>query len=213
MGTDDSSETTQPVAAPPQALFHEMYEEGRVAPWDIGRPQADIVALAEAGGFRGDVLDVGCGPGDQAIWLASRGLSVTAVDMVPNALAMARERAAKAGASVRFELGNALELEKLGRTFDTVLDSGLFHVFDDALRARYVESLGRVVRPGGMYYMLVFSDREPGAVGPRRVSQAEIRRSFSSGWRVVEIRPARWEHRVDGEGFAQAWLASIERLG
>ncbi|MDC0747534.1 class I SAM-dependent methyltransferase [Polyangium mundeleinium] len=181
------------------------------APWDIGRPQADLVALAEAGGFRGDVLDVGCGPGDNAIFVAARGHAVTGLDLVENALAKARTRAQQSGVSVHFVRGNALELGMLGRTFDTVLDSGLLHVFGSGMRAQYVASLAHVVRPGSMYHALVWSDREPGAEGPRRLSEADLRAAFASGWKVREIRPARYEHMLGGKGYAEAWRVSIER--
>jgi 2-polyprenyl-3-methyl-5-hydroxy-6-metoxy-1,4-benzoquinol methylase len=197
--------------APPQEVFQQAYE-GQ-APWVIGRPQADVVALVEAGGVRGEVLDIGCGTGEHAILLAARGHAVTGIDMVPKAIDMAREKAAAHGVKVDFQVGNALDLAALGRTFDTVLDTGLFHVFNDEDRARYVDGLGHVVRRGGVYHMLVFSDREPPAGGPRRVRQAEIQAAFVEGWRVLEIRPARYEHTLSDKGYAEAWLASIERTG
>jgi len=207
-------EGTRDRTAPPEpSVFHHAYEEGVHAPWDIGRPQADLVALAEAGGVRGDVLDVGCGPGDNAIFLAARGHVVTGLDLVETALAKARARAAQSGVSVHFVRGNALELGMLGRTFDTVLDSGLLHVFGRGMRAQYVASLSQVVRPGSMYHALVWSDREPGAEGPRRLSEEDLRTAFASGWKVREIRPARFEHMLGGKGYAEAWRVSIERTG
>ncbi|MDI1446903.1 class I SAM-dependent methyltransferase [Polyangium sp. 6x1] len=205
-------EDTQDRSAPPEpSAFHHAYAEGVHAPWDIGRPQAELVALAEAGGFRGDVLDVGCGPGDNAIFLAARGHAVTGLDLVENALVKARARAQQKNVPVQFVQGNALELELLGRTFDTVLDSGLLHVFGSGMRAQYVASLARVVRPGSMYHALVWSDREPGEGGPRRLSEADLRAAFASGWKVRELRPARFEHLLGGKGYAEAWLVSIER--
>lgn len=196
--------------APPQAVFQQAYE-GQPPPWVIGRPQADVVALVEAGGVRGEVLDIGCGTGEHAIFLAGRGHAVTGIDMVPKAIEIARQNAAARGVQVDFQVGNALELATLGRQFDTVLDTGLFHVFNDEDRARYVDGLGHVVRRGGVYHVLVFSDREPGEGGPRHVRQAEIHAAFVEGWRVREIRPARYEHTFGDKGYAEAWLASIER--
>ncbi|MRG92169.1 class I SAM-dependent methyltransferase [Polyangium spumosum] len=209
----EGEEAKEPAAPPDASVFQHAYAEGVHAPWDIGRPQADIVALAEAGGFRGDILDVGCGPGDNAIFLAARGHVVTALDMVENALVKARARAAEKAVSVQFVQGNALELVMLGRTFDTVLDSGLLHVFGSEMRARYVESLAHVVRPGSMYHALVWSDREPGNEGPRRLAEADLRKAFAAGWKVHELRPARYEHMLGGKGYAEAWLVSIERTG
>jgi SAM-dependent methyltransferase len=108
-------------------------------------------------------------------------------------------------------VADALQLQALGRTFETVIDSGLFHVFSDEERVRFVQSLASVLKPGGSYYLLCFSDHEPiGGPGPRRVSQAEIYAAFSQGWRVEEIRATRFETTI-GWG-AAAWLASIVRV-
>jgi hypothetical protein len=95
------------------------------------------------------------------------------------------------------------------RPFDTVIDSGLFHVFSDDDRLRFRESLAGVIRPGGTYFMLCFSERQPGSWGPRRVTQAEIRSTFADGWRIKEIQPSVLEMN---EGTALAWLAAISRL-
>ena len=103
--------------------------------------------------------------------------------------------------------------------FDSVIDSGLFHVFSDEDRRRYVGGLASVLRPGGRLFLLCFSDEEPGTQGPRRVSQGEIRKAFSGGWAVEEIRPARFEVRPDledirfSEGGPRAWFSVIRREG
>jgi cyclopropane fatty-acyl-phospholipid synthase-like methyltransferase len=103
-----------------------------------------------------------------------------------------------------------LELASLGGPFDTVLDSGLFHVFDDHDRHRFVESLRSVVPAGGRYFMLCFSERQPGDSGPRRVTQAEIRSSFEDGWRLDSIEPADLETNL---GYSiLGWMASITRI-
>src|SRR5207244_11581336 len=162
-----------------QADFDAMYTG--TPPWDIGHPQACIRAVADAGGIRGRVLDAGCGTGEQALMAAALGLDATGIDGSPRAIDLARAKAAQRGIDVRFLLGDALDLGSLGETFDTVIDSGLFHVFDDDTRARYVDSLRAATVPGARVYVLCFSDRDPPGFGPRRVSQAEIRASFADG--------------------------------
>jgi hypothetical protein len=93
-----------------------------------------------------------------------------------------------------------------------VIDTGLFHVFSDEERTRFVRSLGTVLRPGGDYFMQCFSDLQPGSWGPRRVTQAEIRAAFGTGWKVDYIRAATFESRLEGErGEIKAWLARITR--
>jgi len=179
-------------------------------PWDIGRPQPAFLALAEAGAIRGRVLDVGCGTGEHVLMAAGLGLETTGLDAAPTAIDAARRKARDRGLTARFLVWDALRLAELGERFDTVLDSGLFHVFTDEDRPRFVEGLRAVVRPGGRYLMLCFSERQPGLWGPRRVTRAEIRASFADGWRVDAIEPARFDVTFDPGG-AQAWLASITR--
>jgi SAM-dependent methyltransferase len=199
--------------------FEPMYASR--PPWDIGRPQPALVEAVEAGEVRGDVLDAGCGTGELALWLASRGHHVLGIDIVPAALEQARAKAAERGldAHAEFALADALDLATLGRAFDTVLDCGLFHTFDDAERARYVDALGHVIQPGGVAIVLCFSDAEPLGDGPRRVSEDEIRAAFDDAdWRVVSVTPARFvvtdehAHRFSPGG-PHALRAIIERTG
>ena len=178
-------------------------------PWDIGRPQPVIVRLAETGQIAGSVLDVGCGTGENVLFLAERGFAAAGIDGAPTAIGKARAKAKRRGLDASFEVADALNLPVPQQLFDTVIDSGLFHVFDDDERGRFLKSLARVLRPGGTYFMMCFSDREPGDWGPRRVTQAEIRSVFSDGWRVDAVAAATFETNM---GQTQAWLASISRL-
>ena len=189
--------------------FDTSYRTG-TPPWDIGRPQAAFVRLLQAGDIRGLVLDVGCGTGEHALMAAAAELVTTGIDAAPTAIGRAREKAAQRSLEVRFEIWDALDLSGLGTRFDTVLDCGLFHVFDDDDRARFVASLGGVVASGGRYFMLCFSDKQPGDWGPRRVRQDEIHRSFADGWRVDAIEETVLEITISPEG-AKAWLASLTR--
>ena len=105
-------------------------------PWDIGRPQPAFARLAEAGDARGPVLDAGCGTGENALAFAARGFEVVGVDAVEAAVDAARAKAAARGLAAEFRVHDALALGDLGRRFGTVVDSGLFHTFDDEERRR-----------------------------------------------------------------------------
>ena len=133
------------------------------------------------------------------------------MDVAPNAIAQARRKAAERGSEARFEVADVLDLGRLGRTFDTVVDSGVFHVFDDGDRARYVASLAGVMRPGATCYLLCFSDRQPGTMGPRRISQEELAAAFRDGWDIASITAETFAVSFLGSSEAQAWLAAISR--
>ena len=179
-------------------------------PWDIGRPQPAFDELARRGDLRGHVLDAGCGTGEHALLAASIGLRATGVDGAPTAISRAQEKARERGLEVRFVVADVRALDALGERFDTVLDSGCFHTFDDDDRRTYVASLASVVVPGGRYFLLCFSDRQPGVFGPRRVSQAEIHDAFADGWSVDAIDPATMD--TTGDRSVLAWRASITRV-
>lgn len=179
-------------------------------PWDIGRPQPEFLRLADAGVVTGRVLDVGCGTGEHALMAAGRGLDVMGVDSAPRAIAAARRKAAERGVDARFLEWDARRLDELDERFDTVIDCGLFHVFDDDDRARYVESLAAVVPPGGRYLLCCFSDRQPGDWGPRRVAREELEAAFDRGWTVTSIEAGRMVTNLDPP-FVEAWLAVVER--
>jgi ubiquinone/menaquinone biosynthesis C-methylase UbiE len=178
--------------------------------WEIGRPQRAFLALAQAGAISGRVLDVGCGTGEHALMAAALGLEATGIDIVAAAISSAESKARDRGLSARFLLRDALRLGSLGEQFDTVLDCGLFHIFGDEDRPALVASLRAVIPVGGRYLMLCFSDRQPGHLGPRRISRETIEASFSDGWRIDSIEPAKLETTMRPEG-AEAWLATITR--
>jgi len=193
--------------------WDESYTGQSPAPWDIGRPQPVFATLAEQGLLSGSLLDAGCGTGENALIAAEHGADVTGVDVSPRAIARARAKAAERGIGARFAVGDALRLDVLHATFDTVIDSGLFHVFTDEDRARYVASLAAALKPGGTLYLMCFSDRQPGGFGPRRVRQEELRSAFGAGWGVDSISAAEFEINPGlGTPTAQAWLAVIRRL-
>jgi ubiquinone/menaquinone biosynthesis C-methylase UbiE len=187
--------------------FNESYRG--TPPWDVGHPQAEFVRLSLDGNIRGKVLDVGCGTGENALFFAGLGQEVWGVDAAPLAIEKAKRKVSERGFKATFVLGDALHLEKLDQRFDTITDSGLFHVFPDDDRILFAKSLRSALNRGGKYFMLCFSDEEPtGWGGPRRVSREEIRATFRDGWNVDWIREARFESTFHEEG-GYAWLSSI----
>lgn len=203
---------------PTLSLFDDAYKSG-TAPWVIGEPQPAIVNLERSGLIRGTVLDVGCGAGEHTILLTGLGYDVLGVDYAPSAVDHARRNAEAKGVDARFEVADAMDLGKA--TYDTIVDSALFHIFDETDRARYVASLRAACRPGGVVHVLALSDHGRG-FGPQ-VSESDIRDAFGDGW-VLEslgettyrgvVQPA----QADAIGLPAgtlvdepAWLARIRR--
>jgi cyclopropane fatty-acyl-phospholipid synthase-like methyltransferase len=191
--------------------FDAMYRAPEAPPWDLGAPQPEVLRLADEGAFRGAVLDVGCGTGENALLLAARGHPVTGVDGAATAVERARAKARERGVDATFVVGDALDLRALKQRFETALDCGLFHLLDDDERKRYAQSLGEAIGSGGQAHLLCFSDEEPPGPGPRRVSEWDIKATFRGVFVLSAIRPARLESRAHPGGI-RAWCATLTRL-
>ncbi|MDT5234224.1 MAG: hypothetical protein QOF47_211 [Mycobacterium sp.] len=204
---------------PPLDRFDEAYRSGS-PPWVIGEPQPAIVELERVGGISSKVLDVGCGTGEHTILLTRLGYDVLGVDFAPHAVEQARANAGAKGLDARFEVADAMNLGEPG--YQTIVDSALFHIFDDADRTRYVRSLHAAVRPGGLVHALALSDAGRG-FGPQ-VSETDIRRAFGDGWVLEALDSTTYrgvvrEAQADAIGLPvgthvdePAWLARARRV-
>ncbi|WP_116215467.1 class I SAM-dependent methyltransferase [Streptomyces olivoreticuli] len=191
-GSDDG------VATPGNFDFEAFYQGGvlpgtdlvlGVVPWDIGGPQPVLVALAEGGRLSGDILDAGCGLGENALYLAGRGHRVTGFDAASGALEQARARAASRGLDVTFVQADATTLDGVQQGFDTVVDSALYHCLDGAQRGAYSAALHRVTRPGAQLHLFCFADvKWPGFSLPvMTVAQDDLRTHLGEHWRISGI--------------------------
>lgn len=209
------------VATPSQTVFDEAYTS-RSAPWVIGEPQPAIVALERAGWIRGHVLDPGCGTGEHTIHLAALGYDIRGVDSSEQAIEQARANAAARNVTARLEVADALELGD-DPSYDTVIDSALFHIFDLPDRERYVRSLHRACRPDALVHVLALSDAGPG-FGPQ-ISDTVIRDAFADGWALADLRASQYRGVILSNEHASAlgrpigdlvdlpaWLARIRRI-
>jgi cyclopropane fatty-acyl-phospholipid synthase-like methyltransferase len=200
---------------PDRATFETMY--AGQAPWDIGRPQLPFLAVADR--ISGSILDAGCGTGDTALFFAGRGCQVTGIDFLEVPIQWAKQKAAERSLTATFLVKDALTLKDWTERFDYVIDSGLFHVFSDEDRNKYVAGLATVLKPGGRLFLMCFSDQEPGTEGPRRMSKKELHDAFAQGWNIESIEPSRAEVRPDfkefsfSEGGPKAWFAVVRRAG
>lgn len=206
-------------STPTLSRFDDAYKSG-TAPWVIGEPQPAILELERSGEIHSKVLDVGCGTGEHTILLTRLGYDVLGVDAAPTAIEQAFENAATKGVDARFEVADAMRLG--GEAYSTIIDSALFHIFDDADRPRYVASLRAACQPGGVVHVLALSDKGRG-FGPE-VSEAVIREAFADGWALEALDETTYrgvvqEPHVEAIGLPAgtvvdepAWLARARRL-
>ncbi len=205
---------------PAISRFEEFYKT-RTPPWVIGEPQPAVVDLEKDGLIRGKVLDVGCGTGEHTILLTRLGYDVLGIDFAHEAVEQARRNAEANGVEARFEVADAMNLPGDPR-YDTIVDSALFHIFDDTDRPKYVASLHNACGPGGIVVVLALSDQGRG-FGPE-VSGETIRDAFGDGWELEALEPATYrgvvtEAHADAIGLPigtrvdePAWLARARRL-
>jgi cyclopropane fatty-acyl-phospholipid synthase-like methyltransferase len=189
-------------------IYTEIYRSA--APWEIDQPQPEIIRLELEGKIVGTVLDVGCGTGENVLFLAERGYKTLGIDFVEAVVEQAREKAARRHVAARFAVHDVFDVTSLGMCFDTVIDSATFHAFSDPERVRYSQVVHATMKPGAVLHLICIADRESYTGGPRHISQEEIRATFAQGWEVVAIREARYLATLFPDG-ARAWCTELRR--
>jgi len=165
-------------------------------PWDSGVPPPELVSVVEGPGRLepSKALDLGCGTGTNCIYMAQHGWDATGVDFVPRAIEQARRKAAAAGVSPRFVVGDVTRLAEVGvgEGYALLLDLGCFHSIADARRDAYVEGATEVARQDATMLLFGMVRRgDPGRVGPRGMARGEVAQRFASGWEIVSEEAGR----------------------
>ncbi len=189
------------------------YRGGRKPGWDTGRPASDLVKAVEEGKLRkGRVVELGCGTGTNAVYLAQKGFDVTAIDIAPSAIALAEEKARKAGVKVRFLVADVLAPPRL-EPFDLIFDRGCYHGVRGSNAAGYVETVRRLSRPGTLLLILAGNANEERSGGPPRVEEEQICGDFAKWFDVVELRETHFDSADPAAKGALAWFAILRRKG
>lgn len=205
-----SDERGNPVLDGTRLGWQERYEKGET-PWDTGKPSEELRrVVAEDKIQPGKAIDLGCGTGNNAIFLAQQGFTVTGIDISPLAIERAKERAKKAGVQVKFLSGDLTNPPDLGGPFDFFFDRGCYHAVRRTDGAGYLRLLERITRPGTRGLVLTGNSREPMDPGPPHMSEAEIRKEIGSIFEIVRLR----EMRFDVVGMEKAplgWSCLVRR--
>ncbi|MFZ0960955.1 MAG: class I SAM-dependent methyltransferase [Terriglobia bacterium] len=193
--------------------FTKIYAETN-PPWDIGKPQPPFVAVADQ--VVSPVLDAGCGTGGTSLFFAARGLRVTGIDFVEEAVRRARAKAEERGLAVEFLIKDAMTLGDWDRRFSSVIDSGLFHIYAGDERQRYVQGLAHVLKPGGRLFLFSFNNDASWPGGG--VSRQELYDAFADGCAIEslelvggEVNPAFAAEFPEKFANKKMWFAIVRR--
>ncbi|MFA5189271.1 MAG: class I SAM-dependent methyltransferase [Verrucomicrobiia bacterium] len=174
--------------------WNQTYRDPQAPPWDTGKPSTQLRLLLESGAVKPcRALDLGCGTGTNAIFLAQQGFNATGVDLSEVAVQRALAKAQTAGVTANFICASVLALPDLGGPFEFVSDIGCFHTLAKDQRNAFVAQVTRVTQPGSVYFLLCGNAKEPLDPGPPTLSEEEIRGTFSGHFDIEWIRECRFD--------------------
>ena len=193
--------------------WNEHYSQGFM-PWDTDLPEPILVDFVRGRTLApGRALDIGCGTGTHALWLANQGFDVVGIDIAPRAVELARARThdARPAGTLRFAALDFLTSLPDGGPFDLVFDRGVFHVFDAPDdRARFAEQVARCIAPQGYWLSLIGStEGPPREQGPPRRSARDIANAIEPVLEILELRTALFD--ADQPDPPRAWIC-VTRL-
>ena len=187
------------------------YRGGTRPGWDTGRPSSELVKAVESGKIKPcRTLELGCGLGTNAIYLAGRKFDVSALDIAPSALSGAMERAKKANVNVNWVLADVLAPPKIG-PFDFIYDRGCYHGVRRGNAAGFVETLRKLTRPGSLVLIEAGNANEARQYGPPRIKEEELRADFSPDFDFVELREAHFDTTDPKAEGALSWFILLRR--
>lgn len=165
--------------------WEKIYKTERT-PWDAVSPEPYLVGLVERKViYSTAAIDIGCGTGNETIFLASRGFLVTAFDISATAISRAQEKARRAGVVCDFQVADVLKFEPRQK-YNFCLDRACFHFLDPQERPKYVANVTSWLNPGALFLLIVSSDQES-FKGPYQFSRKEITESFSRDFDILSL--------------------------
>jgi SAM-dependent methyltransferase len=197
----------------PAIDWDEHYKSGN-PPWETGQPSAELRrVVAQESILPGAAIDLGCGSGINAVWLAQQGFDVTGVDFNELAIKQARERAKTAGVKVKFVVADLLNVPDGYGPFPFFFDRGCYHsVRQDDVKA-YLRTLEKITAPGSVGLVLTGNSKEPSpeGQGPPVVSEEEIRAELGSLFEITRLREFRFDVNEKLGTAPLAWSCLLKR--
>jgi methyl halide transferase len=181
-------------------------------PWDTGNPSTELQrVIAEEKLQPCTAIDLGCGTGVNAVWLAEMGFDVTAIDISPTAVDRGRQRKAKAGVRVRFVTSDVLDPpDDIGGPYHFFFDRGCYHIVREIDVGRYLRTLERITESGSIGLVLTGNSNEP-RTGPPVVSEQEIRAELGSLFEIVRLGEFRFDLSLGVPGKPLGWSCLLRR--
>ncbi len=193
--------------------WEEHYRSGH-PPWDTGRVSSELERIVRDKRIQPSrAIELGCGTGTNAVWLAQQGFDVTGVDLVPLAIERAMHRAAEANVKVRFLSLDLLNLPDLGEPFEFLFDRGCYHAVRRESAEGYLNAVNALIRPGAFGLVLTGNSKEPHDPGPPVVSEDEIRAEIGSRFKIVELREFRFDADPATKMNFLAWSCFFRKPG
>ncbi len=205
-----------------QMRMDEVYKNMSLeeVPWNMETPPEPLVELVDSGKVQPcKTIDMGCGAGNYAVYLAERGFKVTGVDFSQTAIKIARENASRKGVKCNFFVADVIEeLDKINQTWDFVYGWGLLHHILPEQRQKYVENVRRILNPSGRYLSVCFSREDTGFGGSGKFrktslgsvlyfsSEDELRELFESYFQVIDLRTIKISGKFDSHIFNYVFM-------
>lgn len=169
--------------------FTYKHRNGIEKQWTAGTANPELVNLVYTNRIKAGskILEVGCGLGTESIFLAVRGMQVTAMDLSENAINTGKEIAKQYEVDVDWIVGDLLETDLFEQEFDVITDQGCFHHMKESEFKKYEEKIAKYLKPGGLFILRAFSDALPPGEQPRRVSSDDMIETFHKNFKLEHL--------------------------
>jgi cyclopropane fatty-acyl-phospholipid synthase-like methyltransferase len=157
--------------------------------WTAGTASPQLVNLVYEGKIPNNskILELGCGLGTESVFLAARGMDVSAIDLSEHAIETGKKLCECYGVNVNFIAADLINTDLFEQEFDIITDQGCFHHMYEDERKIYLEKVLKYLKPGGMFILRCFSDKIPGGDQPRRISSDDMLSTFSPSFKLEHM--------------------------